>query len=207
MDIKTPEDTFKNVTYAGESYPELLDHLSTSIDAEGPHLSLFLGLYAPHKKKALTDFETKLNRTVEIIDMGELVSKIESRTVENFDRFFDGLDQNDTILYFRNGSKLCGAYTGYSKSRVKYATPQERYFLKKIEQFDGLVILDIEEFDDADLTMRRAARSIVHFPLPDSKIRRFFWHLRNFSPHGFELKTKRPEAYHEKEGHFMLING
>lgn len=202
MDIKTAEDKFQKIQYADSSYDELLSHLIKNIDKKEHHLCLFLGLYTPDKEKALQEFEQKLNRKVEIIETDELVHKIESRTFEKLDELFKNLDQSDSILYFKNGGKLCGAYTGFSKSRVKYATPQERYFLEKVKKFNGLVIVDIEEFTDADKTMRRAAQSIISFTLPDSKLKRFWWHLRNFSPHGFELKTKRPEAYHEKEGHF-----
>lgn len=202
MDIKTAEDKFQKIHYDDTSYNELLDHLTENIEKNEHHLCLFLGLYKPDKKKALQEFEQKLNRKIEVVETDELVHKIESKTFEKLDELFDNLDQSDSILYFHNGGKLCGAYTGYTKSRVKYATPHERYFLKKVKKFNGLVIVDIEEFTDADKTMRRAAQSIISFTLPDSKLKRFWWHLRNFSPHGFELKTKRPEAYHEKEGHF-----
>jgi hypothetical protein len=154
-----------------------------------------LGLYTPNKKKALEKLAKTLDRNVEFVDTSELVTRIESETIENLNNFFAGLHQSDDILYFQNGDKLCGAYTGNSHSRVKYATPEERHFLNKVKAFNGLVIMDIEEFTDADKTLRRAAQSIVSFTLPDSIISRFFWHLKNYSLHGVELKTKRPESY------------
>lgn len=198
MDIETPSDKFKNISYNDDSsFNELVDHLSSDIDKEGHHLSLFLGLYEPNKKKALKELGNKLNRNVQFIDTSELTSRIESEAYKKIDQFFNEMDQSDDILYFKNGDKLCGVYTSHSQSRVKYATPQERYFLKKVKEFDGLVIVDIEEFSDAGQTMRRGAGSIITFTLPDSKLKRFMWHLRRYSLHGFELKTKRPEAYGE----------
>ncbi len=195
MDIATPSDEFKKVSFNDSSFDDLVDHLTTEIDKQVHHLCLFLGLYTPNKKKAVEKLATKLNRNVQYVDTSELVSRIESETIENLDNFFAGLDQSDDLLYFRNGDKLCGAYTGNSHSRVKYATPEERHFLKKVKAFNGLVIMDIEEFTDADKTMRRAAQSIVSFTLPDSIITRFFWHLKNYTFHGVELKTKRPDSY------------
>ena len=197
MDIKTPEKKFENVSYGDSTYKELIDHLSSTIDENTHHLSLFLGMYEPNKQKALKELEKKLNRSVEIIDTSKLASRIESETYEKLDKFFDERDQSDDILYFKNGDKLCGVYSSHSHSRVKYATPQERYFLNKVKNFKGLVIVDIEVFTDADKTLRRAAGSVISFTLPDSIIKRFFWHLRRYSFHGFELKTKRPEAYGE----------
>lgn len=195
MDIKTPDNKFQDVSYGGDRYRELVDHLVTDVEKDRHHLSLFLGIYEPDKQKALNELEEKLNRKVKVVDTSELASRIESETFEKLDHFFDDIHESDDILYFKNGEKLCGVYTSYSHSLVKYATPQERYFLKKVKEFSGLVIVDIEEFSDADKTLRRAAHSIVTFPLPKSKLKRAWWHIRNFSPHGFELKTTRPEAY------------
>ncbi len=197
MDIKTPENKFQDVSYGEELYTELLDHLVTDVEKDRHHLSLFLGLYTPNKEKALKDLEQKLNRKIRVVDTSDLSSRIESESFEKLDDFFDNMHQSDDILYFKNGEKLCGVYTSYSHSHTKYATPQERYFLKKVKAFNGLVIVDIEQFSDADKTLRRAAHSIVTFTLPDSTFKRALWHLKNFSPHGFELKTTRPEAYGE----------
>lgn len=200
MDIDTPSDKFKNISYDSSDFNELVSHLTEEIDKQTHHLCLFLGLYEPHKKEALDTLASKLDREVKTVDTDELVSRVESETFENIDNFFEGFDQSNVILYFKNANKLCGVYTGNSHSRVKYATPEERHFLKKVKAFNGLVILDIEEFSDADKTMRRAAKSVVSFTLPDSTLKRFFWHLKNYTLHGCELKTKRPEAYLDTVG-------
>lgn len=197
MDIKTPENEFQNVSYGDQRYKELTDHLVSDVEKDRHHLSLFLGIYEPNKQKALKELENKLGRKVREVDTSELASRIESETYEKLDDFFDNMEETDDILYFKNGDKLCGVYTSHSHSHVKYATPQERYFLKKVKEFNGFVIVDIEEFSDADKTLRRAAHSVVTFTLPKSKFKRALWHLKNFSTHGFELKTTRPEAYGE----------
>ncbi|MCW9706192.1 hypothetical protein [Fodinibius salsisoli] len=195
MDIQTPDSTFQNVTFGDQGFKDLKDELSRTADKKEHHLSLFLGFYKPNKQKALDEIAQKLDRQVKIINTKEFVSKIESATFERLDALFNQIDQSNVILYFKNGDKLCGAYTGNSHSRVKYATPQERYFIKKVQEFNGLVVVDIDEYTDADKTLRRAAQSIVSFTLPDSKIQRFMWHLKNYSFHGYDLKTKRPDAY------------
>lgn len=195
MDIQTPENKFQNISYGDNDYKELVNHIAANLDSEGHHLSLFLGLYEPNKQKALEDLEKKLNRKVSTIDTSTLASRIESETYEKLDQFFEDMNQSDDILYFKNGDKLCGVYASNSHSRVKYATPQERYFLNKVKDFNGLVIVDIEQFSDADKTLRRAANSVISFTLPKSKLKRFIWHLKQYSFNGYDLKTKRPEAY------------
>lgn len=197
MDIKTPENKYQDVSYGDQEYNELVEHLVEDVQQDRHHLGLFLGIYEPNKQEALKQLGKKLNKQVTIIDTAELASRIESETYEKLDRFFADMNESEDILYFKNGDKLCGVYTSNSHSHVKYATPQERYFLKKVKDFSGLVIVDIEQFSDADKTLRRAAHSIVSFTLPKSKLKRALWHLKNFSAHGFELKTTRPEAYGE----------
>ncbi|WP_440998951.1 hypothetical protein [Fodinibius sp. SL11] len=197
MDIQTTENQFQNVSYRDDVYNELLNHLESDVEKDRHHLSLFLGIFEPNKQKALQDIEQRLHRKVHVVDTSDLASRIESESFKKLDDFFDNMEQSEDILYFKNGEKLCGVYSSYSHSHTKYATPQERYFLKKVKDFNGLVIVDIEEFSDADKTLRRAAGSVISFTLPESKLKRAFWHLRNFSPHGFELKTTRPEAYGE----------
>jgi hypothetical protein len=197
MDIETPSNKFKDISYNSAAFDELVSHLSQEIDKQEHHLCLFLGLYKPNKKTAVKKLASTLDREVEFVDTSELVVRNETETIENIEAFFAQQKQSDVILYFENGHTLCGVYTGNSHSKVKYATPEERHFLRKVKEFNGLVILDIEEFSDADKTMRRAAESTVSFTLPDSIIKRFWWHLKNYTLHGCELKTKRPEAYEQ----------
>src|SRR5699024_711993 len=197
MEVKTADNEFQHVIYNDSQYSKLKDHLKQTAEQPQHHLSLFLGLYQPNKKKAVRDIAKNINRDVKTIDTENYVSKIESDTFKKLDGLFDSFDQTDVILYFKNGGKLCGSYTGNSQSRVKYATPQERYFLKKVQEFNGLVIVDIDEYTDADKTLRRAAQSVISFNLHNSKFQRFMWHLKNFTANGSEMKTKRPESYSE----------
>lgn len=197
MDVQTVDNKFQGIPYDDSLFNDLKEQLARNADQPKHHLSLFLGVFQPNKEKALKEIADRLNRQVQTIHTEEYVTKIESETFENLDKLFKQVDRSDVILYFKNGGKLCGSYTGNSFSRVKYATPQERYFLKKVQAFNGLVIVDIDEYTDADKTLRRAAQSIVTFNLPDSKFQRFMWHLKNYSLHGVELKTKRPESYGE----------
>lgn len=200
MDIKEPQEKLRGVSYNDSSYDELLDSLKNTHSSGTYHLCLFLGLYSPNKQKALEDFRKATGSDADIIDFNDIVSKSEEETFQKLDEVFAKHKDTDHILYFKNGDKLCGAYTGFTHSKVKYATPQERYFLKKVQEHHGIIIVDISEFTAADKTIRRAARSIVSFVLPPSRLRRFFWHLKNYSLHGFQLKSKRPESYGEFSG-------
>ncbi|NGP76362.1 hypothetical protein G3570_06945 [Balneolaceae bacterium YR4-1] len=197
MDIATPAEKYQNLTYKDDTFEDVVEALVQSSNESGHHLSLFLGVYLSDKKKALEKISNATGLSVEHVDFNDVVSKSEDETFKNIDEVFEKYQSSHSILYFKNGDKLCGAYTGFTHSRVKYATPQERYFLKKVQEYEGVVIVDITQYTAADKTLRRAAKSVISFPLPDSTMKRFFWHLKNYTLHGFELRSKRPEAYGE----------
>lgn len=197
MDIKTPAKKFTGITFDSAGFKELTDYLQTSKDDGASHLSLFLGPYRPHKDKAVRQLAEAVNLPVEQLDFNDLISKAEAESFRNLDRLFDSYENGASILYFVNGDTLCGAYTGFTKSMVKYATPQERYFLKKIQDFKGIAVIDITDYSAADATMQRAAQSLVKFPLPKSPVRRLLWQLRHYSFNGYDFKTPRPDAYAE----------
>lgn len=200
--MTSTEDTSQDLTFNEKSIGHLQETLKEAAEKKSHHLCLFLGVYIPDKKQALEKVSDATGLDVATVDFNDLVHKSEKETFQKLDDFFDKHLSSESILYFKNGDKLCGAYTGFTHSRVKYATPHERYFLNKVRGFEGIVIVDITEYTAADKTLRRAAASIISFPLPASTMQRFFWHLKNYTLHGFELRSKRPEAYGEVPGNF-----
>lgn len=200
--MTTSEETLHNLTFDNSSFISLVDELAKSAEKKSHYLCLFLGVYQPDKVKALKKISDSTGLQVATVDFNDLVSKSEKETFQKLDDCFGKHQNHESVLYFKHGDKLCGAYTGFTHSRVKYATPQERYFLKKARSFQGMVIVDITEYTAADKTLRRAANAIVSFPLPDSLMQRFIWHLKNYTLHGFKLRSKRPEAYGEVPGNF-----
>ncbi len=203
MDIKSAEDSFQNVTYNDPSFDELLEYIRTDPQEESYHLCLFVGKPDGNKSDALQRIAENSSLDIAEVDANTIISKIESETYNKIDRVFENHMPADALLYLKNASRLCGVYTGYTHSRVKYATPQERYFLKKVQEKGGLYVVDIDTDTDADTTIRRAAQSIVNFKIPKSFFKRFFWKLRRqVTVHGYQIKTDRPESYSGKTENF-----
>lgn len=202
MDLKSAEKSFQDITYSDDTYQQLINHLSSDSISTDYHLSLLIGTSDEKKEDAVQQIADATDRDIYAIDANDIITKIESDTIENIDRIFKKYDPEKTVLYLKNGSRLCGVYTGYTQSSVKYATPQERYFLKQIQQAGGFFIVDLETSTDADTTIRRAAQSIVHFPPPQSMFKKLLRKLKGVSVHGYQIKTERPEHYGETAGNF-----
>lgn len=202
MDIKSSEEYFQDVTYGDDEFERLISHLADTSNSNSYHLSLLVGKSEEQKEEAVQQIADATNREIREIDTNDIISKIESETAENLDIIFKKYDAENTLLYFKNGSRLCGAYTGYTQSSVKYATPQERYFLNKVQKNGGLFVVVIDTSTDADMTIRRAAQSIVNFPPSQSMFKKLLRKLKGVSVHGHQIKTERPEQYGETAGNF-----
>lgn len=193
MDIKTAEqDTFKEISYRSSEYESLLKEVKTR-DTDSYHISIFIGLYQPDKTEAAQRWADQLNLELKTFDFAELVTKSEPKTIENINKLFDGLDASKHLLYFKNGANICGNYTGFTFSKVKYATPQERRFLKLAQEFNGVIIIDMRTRDAVDNTLLRASQSIVRFQLPKSPLKRFAWKLKHYTLHGYKIRETRLE--------------
>src|SRR5699024_7980782 len=114
---------------------------------------------------------------------------------QNIDKLLESFNTNEQFLFLQNGSRLSGVYTAHSLSRVKYATPQEKYFIKKVEQKGGLCVVDTDDPNEAGRTIRRAADSIINFPPPVSGLKKLIWNMKQASLQGSHLENDRPKQF------------
>ena len=192
----TEQNTIQKISYRSEEYNNVISATSDR-GTNDQKMILFLGPYLPHKNKALNDIKKNSALNIELVETSEYVSSSFHETKKNLDDLFLDADGNQ-LFYFLNGDKLCGVYTGFTQSKVKYATPQERYFFEKIKQFQGVVIIDIANVDAADESLLRKSDVNISFPMPKSLFSRFLFGLKNYSFHGYNFRTKRPEKYTEQ---------
>lgn len=202
MEIASAQQSFKNVTYGEDSFNELLNQLASPSAASPYHLSLLVGTEGEAKGHVVKEIADATERNIYSLDANDIITKVESESFENLDYVFSKYEANHALFYLKNGSRLCGVYTGYTQSRVKYATPQERYFLKKVQQTGGIFVVDMNTSTDADTTVQRAAQSIINLPAPRSGLKRLLQKLRGVSVHGHQIKTERPERYGKPAGNF-----
>jgi hypothetical protein len=195
MDIKTARQSFHDVTYGDAFYKRLLSHLEDFLNQKTYHLCLLIGEAKKAKKRALTQVAEKSGLELLSVDANDIIIQNEEECKQNIDSLFENFNPEKQLLHVKNGSRFSGVYIGNTLSKVKYATPQERYFLKKVKENGGLFVIEIDETDDAERTIRRAAQSIVNFPPPRSGLKKMIWNLKQVSLQGSHLKNDRPKKY------------
>ncbi len=202
MKLDSPVNDSRYINYNSESFENLLSETENEAKRRDFHLLLMVGQSKERKQDALNEIKKRTGRDFQQVDANELISANEAETCRRIDELLENYSSNDTILHMTNGGNLCGAFTGYTLSKVKYATPQERYFLKSIQQAAAFVIIDFESLDHIDTTLKRASHAIITFPVPDSGLKGLMARLKQIHVNGYDLSSKRPVHGGRSAGNF-----
>ncbi|MEX0994250.1 MAG: AAA family ATPase [Balneolaceae bacterium] len=184
--------TLKKISHDDPEIQNFLDELKQINVASSYYLVLLLGPYRKGKQQFLEKLAGHTGQKITHVDMHDVVTMHEAETYRNIDALFKELSEEESILFFSNGDRLCGAYTGYTYSKTRYATPQEKYFLKKIQKMEKIILLDILDDDNVDKTLERYSHAAINFDKPTSVLKRLTWNIGNYSFHGHQIVSKRP---------------
>lgn len=179
-------DTLQTLKHSDDSASSFLQKLS-NVKVDN---SYYLTLIAGKNRGAKRDFIKKIkkqaeNKVVEI-DLRDVITTIVEDSRENIDKMFSSLGSEKYVL-LTNGDQLGGVYTGFSYSVRRYATPQERYLLKKISEAKKIFILDLDDIHSVNNLMKRHAHTLITFEYPDS----FLGKLKQITLHGHTFSSKR----------------
>jgi len=156
------------------------------------YLILLTGPYKKEKQNFIRKLSSETDRHITHIDTIDIVTMNEKETEKSIDSLFGNLSDDNNILFFSNGDRLCGAYAGFTYSKVRYATPQARYLMGKLNNIEKIVVIDIEEEDNVDKTLERFSHSQIRFQKPGSFFKRLTWKMGNVDFHGHSITSKRP---------------
>ncbi len=101
---------------------------------------------------------SRQNREVYSIDLSQVVSKYIGETEKNLARIFESAESKNWILFFDEADALFGKRTNVRDAHDKYANQEVSYFLQRIENYDGVVILSANNTSRFDSTFLRKFR-------------------------------------------------
>lgn len=153
---------------------------------------VFAGKFAENRKYALSQFKAEAISDVREIDLSVHITSFEDESYTKIDALFDELSSDNSLIIFNNAEQLCGVYVGHSYSVVKYATPQEKYFLQKLSSLNCPCILEFDNEQHLDKAIERVADALIHFPVPSSKLEKLFFWLTQVRVNGSNLPSRRP---------------
>ncbi|MEX1062696.1 MAG: hypothetical protein WEC12_03765 [Balneolaceae bacterium] len=187
-----PQNSLKIFSHEDPQVAPFIEELKEVNVDRSYYLLLLTGPYIKGKKRFLEKMSSAFGRTVTHTDLRDVVTPNLKETQKNIDDLFNSLTEDDYLLFFSHGDRLCGAYTGFTYSKTRYVTPQERYLLEKLKNLEKIVIFDIQDEDNIDNRLKRYAHSLIRFRKPRSLWKRFTWKMDNIDFHGHTFTSKRP---------------
>lgn len=152
--------------------------------------SYYLTVLAGENKSAKNDFfkkvKSSLGEDLAVVDLRDFVSSVEEESYEGIDEMIASLGDK-TYVWLDHGDELDGVYTGYSSSVRRYATPQEKYLIRKITSTEKKYFLSLEDQYAVTNFLRRHAQTLITFDYPSSLLGR----LKQITLNGSSFSSSR----------------
>jgi reverse gyrase len=168
-----------------------IDEILNSFKADPSGKLIVLAGKNRSDKKNIVNKLQKSGAEIKEIDLRNIVSTVEEETYENVEELLQSLNGGE-IVYLNNGDVLSGEYTGNTYSFRRYATPQEKYLLKKIEGSSSGFVLDLLDEANVNNLIERKSNAVIEFKAPKSGLSKLFWRLKQIGVHGHTFENKRP---------------
>lgn len=109
------------------------------------------------------------------VDLSQISSKYIGETEKNINKVFNEAAKADIILLFDEADSLFGKRTNIDNSNDKHANAETACILQQIEEYDGMVILSTNLYQNIDSAFLRRITYTVRFDLPDEATRFKLW--------------------------------
>jgi hypothetical protein len=133
--------------------------------SRGP-AALFAGSNAAAKIGAVAALGCELGLDVYRIDLRHVVDKYIGETEKNLRRLFDAAGRGGAILFFDEADSLFGKRAEVKDSHDRYANLEISYFLRRVENYNGLVILSAAASEGLSEVLLKQVQTVVDFPAP-----------------------------------------
>ena len=181
----------------------LLNDLDMAKKIKPGYRALFHGSPGTGKTLTATLLGKYTGRKVFRIDLSTVVSKFIGETEKNLAALFDRAKNREWILFFDEADALFGKRTNVKDSHDRNANHEVSYLLKRVEEFDGLIILASNFKVNMDEAFLRRFNAIIRFPFPKEAERTAIWRKSFPENIQFEKGFDLPEML----GKFELAGG
>ena len=109
------------------------------------------------------------------VDLSSVMDKYIGETEKHLEEIFSFAEKTNVVLFFDEADALFGKRGEVTEGRDRYANMEVAYILQRIEQFDGIVILSTNFYNNIDKAFLRRMKYVIKYQVPDETIRRRIW--------------------------------
>jgi hypothetical protein len=137
--------------------------------------ALFAGPSGTGKSMAAEVIAAELDLPLWRIDLARVVSKYIGETEKNLDAVFEAAEASAAAVLFDEADALFGKRSEVQDAHDRYANLEIAYLLQRMETYSGVAILSTNLLHHLDDAFARRLTFTIHFPFPDSELRRRLW--------------------------------
>jgi SpoVK/Ycf46/Vps4 family AAA+-type ATPase len=141
--------------------PSRLERLATTLKAEssgGRALVVLAGRSIEQKTFAAQRLAAALGLKLDRVDLRGVIGKFTGETEKNLDRVFERVSSSGVAVFFDEADALFGKRTEVKDAHDRYANLETTSLLRRIDAFNGLVLIATNELDAARVLARRTRR-------------------------------------------------
>lgn len=109
------------------------------------------------------------------VDLSSVMDKYIGETEKHLEEIFSFAEKANVVLFFDEADALFGKRGEVSEGRDRYANMGVAYILQRIEQFEGIVILSTNFYNNIDKAFLRRMKYVLKYGMPDRDIRHRIW--------------------------------
>lgn len=109
------------------------------------------------------------------VNLSSVMDKYIGETEKHLEDIFSFAEKTNVVLFFDEADALFGKRGEIMEGRDRYANMEVAYILQRIEQFDGIVILSTNFYNNIDKAFLRRMKYAIKYQMPDEAIRRSIW--------------------------------
>lgn len=168
------EHTWDDLSVSGNILDEL-KRLVVKIQSAKGGAALFTGSSGTGKTMSAEVVAGALDYDLYRIDLASVVSKYIGETEKNLSGVFEYSKTLDAILFFDEADALFGKRSSVKDAHDRYANLDTSYFLQRIEDYNGIVILTGNLRADFDEAFLRRMDWSIEFTPPEPEPLQPWW--------------------------------
>lgn len=109
------------------------------------------------------------------VDLSRVMDKYIGETEKHLEEIFTFAEKANVVLFFDEADVLFGRRGEVTEGRDRYANMEVSYILQCVEQFDGIVVLSTNFYNNIDKAFLRRMKYVLKYQIPDEALRRSIW--------------------------------
>lgn len=170
MDTEKSKKIPRIVIYGSERFDELIRRFRTYTGKSFP--VLFSDSSGTLKTVAADIIAAELGLELHRIDLSAVVNKHISETEKNLDHVFRSVSCRKALLFFDEADALFGRRAEVNDPHDRFANMELKCLMRKIEEYEGIVILATRHTKSIDEAFIRKMQFVVDFPYAMQKNRK-----------------------------------